>query len=358
MNTILNEDEIIEYIIENYQSNYFNTIDFLKDNKKSLNRKILEKIMVGLYFSYSYKISKTDLSSYCPYFEISYEEFNEMEKNIFITNNQQLPCHKRFLDFLSNNKIDFSLKNSYISSKNIEEDYWYKLIIESIKFGKLNEISEYLLKHIKNIEFCFNDKVNFYNYVISGDNIITKKKTSEYINYIKLFKRLGFDINNKDVTEMVPLYNAIRKKEKQMIVSIVKYKPECDIFFENNHLWNFYLEKFRYDEYNYNVYQYFLKNVSVESLKTMVGKYYLAGRVLNKSNIGNATKELIEKCFSFYNDENSFGDKTIRERMINHPIIGKLFRKEEMLYLENKMIQAMRNKNIGDSKSKLVRRRI
>lgn len=356
MNTISNEEEIIDYIIDNFQSNYFDTIDFLKDNKKSLNREILKKIIVGLYFSYSYKITKTNLENYFSYFEVSRQEFDEIEKDTFIKDNQKLPSPKRFIDFLSNDKIDFTLKNNYITSQNIDEDYWYDLVIESIKFGNLNEISEYLLKHLKNVNFCFNNKVNFYNYVISGDNILIKKKTSEYIKYIKLFKRLGFDINNKDVTEMVPLYNAIRKKEKQMIVSIVKYKPKCDLFFENNHLWNIYLEKFRYDEYNYNVYQYFLKNVSVESLKTMVGEYYLAGRVLNKSNVGNATKELIEKCFSFYTDENSFGDKTIRERMINHPRIGKLFREEEMLYLENKMIKAMKNKSIGNSKS--VRRRI
>lgn len=352
----LNEDKTIDYIIENYQSHYFDTIDFLKNNKKMLNKEILKKIIIGLYFSYSYKISKKSLLDYCPYFEISHQEFNEIEENVFITSNQKIPCYKRFIDFLSNDKIDFTLKNEYILSQNIGEDYWYNLVIEAIKFGNLEEISEYLLKHIKNFNFCFNNKVNFYNYVISGDKILIKKNKSEYIKYIKLFKKLGFDINNKDVTEMVPLYNAIRKKEKQMIVSIVKYKPECDLFFENNHLWNIYLEKFRYDEYNYNVYQYFLKNVSVESLKKMVGKYYLAGRVLNKSNVGNATKELIEKCFSFYNDENSFGDKTIRERMINHPRIGKLFREEEMLYLENKMIKAMKNKSIEDSKS--VRRRI
>lgn len=352
----LDEDSIVAYIIENYQTNYFYTIDFLKDNKKSLNKEILKKIMVGLYFSYKYKISERNLSSYCPYFEISYQEFDEMEKDVFITNNQELPYYKLFLYFLSNDKIDFSLKNTYISSKNIEEEYWYNLIIEAIKFGNLDEISEYLLKHLKNVDFCFDNKVNFYNYVISGDNIISRKKKADYINYIKLFRKLGFDINNKDSTGMVPLHNAIRKKEKQMIVSIIKYKPECDIFIENNHLWNLYLEKFRYDEYNYNVYQYFLKNVSLESLKKMVGGYYLCGRVLNKSNVGNATKELIKKSFSFYNDKNSFKDKTIRERMISHPIIGKLFREEEMIYLENKIIHSMKNKTIEDSR--LARRRI
>ena len=76
----LDEDSIVAYIIENYQTNYFYTIDFLKDNKKSLNKEILKKIMVGLYFSYTYKISERNLSSYCPYFEISYQEFDEMEK--------------------------------------------------------------------------------------------------------------------------------------------------------------------------------------------------------------------------------------------------------------------------------------
>ena len=38
----LDEDSIVAYIIENYQTNYFYTIDFLKDNKKSLNKEILK----------------------------------------------------------------------------------------------------------------------------------------------------------------------------------------------------------------------------------------------------------------------------------------------------------------------------
>ena len=42
--------------------------------------------------------------------------------------------------------------------------------------------------------------------------------------------------------------------------------------------------------------------------------------------------------------------------MISHPIIGKLFREEEMIYLENKIIHSMKNKTIEDSR--LARRRI
>lgn len=353
-----NNDFIIDYICENYYSHYVDTIRLLEENRSLLNLELFKNLIKKLYFSIDYKNSKKDISNYLSFFNISYQDLDMIENSALLNDNQELPSYLSFINFLTNEKISFHLKNSYIISKNISENYWYDVIKGAINFGCLEDISEYLLRHIKNIDFCFNDKQNFYNYIIYGKNILTKKTKKDYISYIKLLKKIGFDINNKDVTGITPLHNAILKKEKQYIISIIKYSPECDIFIDNNHLWNIYLERFSHDEYNYNVYQYFLRKVPLESLKKDVGGYYLAARILNKSGFGLATKELIRKCFSFYNDKNSFKDKTIRERMIKHPRLGKMFREEEMLYLENKMIEAMKVKGVDAVEKQILRRRI
>lgn len=338
---LLDREYLINYIDDNYELNYFNTVDLLNENKHLLNKDLFIDIVKKLYFSYTYVNSKRSVADYCPLFDMTYNDFLKMEESILKDDREALPTVKAFLNFLTNEKVRFDLKNSYIVSKNIPEDYWYKVIIESIRYGDLYNISDFLLKHVKPDNFSFDDKYNFYNFIIQEKNILISKSKRDYINYIKLFKKIGFDINNIDVSGMSPLHTAIMNRKKQYIISLIKYSPKCDIFFDNNHLWNLYLEKFSHHEYNYNVYNYFLKNVPLESLKKDVGGYYLAGRILNKSGFGIATTDLIKKCFAFYNDKNSFKDKTIRERMIRHPVIGKMFRDEEMLYLETKLTKIM-----------------
>lgn len=331
----------IEYICENYNTHHLDVVDYLKKYEKSLNKKNIQCLLKSLYFSQGYQLSKINISKYLPLSDLNHSIFLEHEKKSFDEIESINPSKYDFLYFLLNDKISYDTKIYFIENKNISNDFWYDVILESMRYNDLTKIESFLIKYIRPESFNFEKKYNFYNFIINGDNISFQVNKNDRTKYIDIFIKLGFNINDKDISGEPPLYNAIKHKEKKYILSIIKNKPICDIFVGNDHLWAFYLKKMGYEEYNYNIYSYFLKKTSDESLKTSNGKYYLAGILLNRSNSDNNTRKLIKKCFSFYCDKNSFGDISIRERLLNHKRLSKIFIEEETIYLKNKIVEVM-----------------
>lgn len=364
---MIDKDELKRFIINNMRDNYYNIFRELEKYKDELTERDFVSVYLDVCFSTSFYHHQYNLANISTYYNLNssfyYFSSEKMKDHICSYN----PTEEQLAAFINNGKVDYFLKKHFIENRAdlFNQSSVYEIVLFATKYKNLfnNDLSHCLniikkVSGIKEIDTC-NRREGVFHLLVSRKgpfqygSINDSFNTNNGIRYIAELVKLGLDINKADKSGKTPLELAIEKGEKQFIVSLIKYKPKTNDILDGSSLIN-YLK--RISGYNDNVLNYFLKNISQESLESYSEKDYKATEILRFKLSEKIIRELIKKIMHIKNNKGDSGAVvSIRERLLTFKHCRTIFFEEESLSIESKIRKISFNAKSSDKKARSAR---
>jgi len=364
---MIDKDELKRFIVNNMRDNYFNIFGQLEKYKNELTERDFASVYLDVCFSTSFYHCQYNLTNIATYYNLDssfYHFSSETMKEYICSYN---PTEEQLAAFINNGKVDYFLKKHFIENRAdlFNQSSVYEIVLFATKYKNLfnNDLSHCLniikkVSGIKEIDTC-NRREGVFHLLVSRKgpfqygSINDSFNTNNGIRYIAELVKLGLDINKADKSGKTPLELAIEKGEKQFIVSLIKYKPKTNDILDGRSLMN-YLN--RISGYNDNVLNYFLKNISQESLESYGEKDYKATEILRFKLSEKIIRELIKKIMHIKNNKGDSGAVvSIRERLLTFKHCRTIFFEEESLSIESKIRKISFNAKSSDKKARSAR---